>query len=349
MSAANQNPVKSALARIASGKHLEFTEASAVFEQIMSGQASDAQIGALLMGFVMRQESPDEISALVAVLRSHARTVTAPEGAMDIVGTGGDGAHTLNISTATALIVAGCGVPVAKHGNKAFSSKSGAADILAEIGVNLEAEIPLVEQAIKEAKIGFLMAPRYHSAMRFVGPARTQMGIPTLFNLVGPMCNPANVNSLLVGCYDPAKLVIMAATLGRLGAEHCWVVHGSGGENQGLDELSISGPSRVCEYTRQGGIREFTVQPEDAGCKRYPLHAIRGGTPAQNAQSLRRLLEGETGAYREITIFNAAAALLISKQCSDLHQGADRARQAIDTGRAKAALEQLCRLTNGQQ
>ncbi len=325
---------------IAQNETLTFEQAKSAFKIIMSGNATDCQIAAFLMGISQRGETKDEITAAVIVLREKLLPVKAPDNAIDIVGTGGDGAGTLNISTASAFVVAGCGVPVAKHGNKAASSLSGASDILASVGINLECDLFKIEHALQHANIAFLFASRHHSAMRFVGPVRTQLGIRTLFNILGPMINPASVKRLLVGCYTPTHLTLMAQTLGNLGAEKCWVVHG-----QGLDEIAISGPTKIVEWNGSS-LNEFTIMPEDADCETHPLSQIKGGDGNYNAARMRDLLDGKHDAYREIVVLNSAAALMVAGKYANLKDAAIAARNAIDTGKARQALDSLIAITN---
>jgi anthranilate phosphoribosyltransferase len=332
----NTGDLKPLLAKVADGHSLSESEAAAAFDIMMSGNATPSQIGAFLMALRLRGETVDEITGATRTMREKSLKISAPSGAIDVVGTGGDAHGTYNISTATALVVAGCGVPVAKHGNRAFSSKSGAADVLGALGINLEAPPETVERSIAEAGIGFLMAPQYHSAMRHVGPSRVEMGIRTIFNILGPMSNPAGVTRLLVGTFSDRWLEPMAQVLGNLGAERAWVVYGS----DGMDELTTTGPSQVVEYYA-GSIRKFEVTPEDAGLQRADLAALKGGDPAHNAAAIGALLAGKTGAYRDIVLLNAAAALIVAGRTDDLRDGAALAAEAIDSGAAKAALERM--------
>lgn len=334
-----QPDMKPLIGKVAERSDLTEAEAERAFDIMMSGAATPAQIGAFLMGLRLKGETVAEITGAARAMRGKMVTVSAPEGAMDVVGTGGDGAGTYNVSTAAAIVVAGCGVPVAKHGNRAFSSKSGAADVLAALGVDLQAEPARVEQAIHKAGIGFLMAPIYHSAMRHVGPARAELGIRTVFNILGPLSNPAKVRRLMVGTFDVRWTQPMAEVLGNLGAEHAWVVHGHGG----LDELTTTGPSEVAEL-REGKVRRFTVTPEDAGLPRTTIDRLRGGDPQHNATALRRLLAGEPGPYRDIVLLNAGAALVVAGKATDLREGAAQAAGAIDAGKAAKALAQLVEL-----
>ena len=331
--------MKPLLAKAVAGP-LSAQEAQAAFTFLFDGEATDAQIGALLMALRLRGETVEEVAAAAAVMRAKCRAVTAPVGAMDIVGTGGDGKGTLNISTATAFVVAGAGVPVAKHGNRNLSSKSGAADALGQMGVDVMVGTEVVERALTEAGIGFMMAPMHHPAVAHVMPARQQLGLRTLFNLLGPLTNPASVTRQLTGAYAPDVLRLMAEVLGRLGSEVAWLVHGS----DGTDELSIAGPSRVVEL-RAGAIREFEVAPEDAGLPTHPFEAILGGDPVANGRAFGALLDGAPGAYRDAVLLNAAAALLVADRVADLREGATMAAASIDSGAAKARLERLAQIS----
>src|SRR5580698_4040024 len=265
------------IGRVAAGERLTEAEAEEAFEIIMSGEATPSQMGGLLMGMRVRGESVDEITGAARIMRSKAVAIDAPPGTIDTVGTGGDSSGSFNISTATGLVVAGAGVPVAKHGNRAFSSKSGAADVLTALGVNIDCDMAIVQRCLNEVGIGFLMAPRHHSATRHVAPTRVELATRTIFNLLGPLSNPAGAMRQLVGVFAPQWVVPMAEVLGRLGAAHVWVVHGSG-----MDELTTAGVSTVAEF-KDGTVRSFEVVPEDAGLPRAPLDALRGGEPAHNA------------------------------------------------------------------
>lgn len=315
-------------------------EAERAFTLLFEGDATDAQIGALLAAMRMRGETVEEIAAAASVMRAKCRPVAAPKGAMDIVGTGGDGKGTLNISTATAFVVAGAGVTVAKHGNRNLSSKSGAADALGQMGVDVMVGPDVVERGLAEAGIGFMMAPMHHPAIAHVMPARQQMGVRTLFNLLGPLTNPAGVKRQLTGAYSRDVIRPMAEVLGALGSEAAWLVHGS----DGTDELSIAGVSWVAAL-KDGKVTEFEVTPEDAGLPVHPFEAIVGGTPEENGQAFRALLQGETGAYRDAVLLNSAAALVVAEKAGDLREGAALAAQSIDGGHAKAALDRLAAIT----
>ena len=336
-----QSRLKALLAKLAGGGTLSADESEAAFSVLMSGDATPAQIGGLLMALRVRGETVDEITGAVRVLRAKALHVQAPEGAIDIVGTGGDGAGTFNISTGAALVVAACGVPVAKHGNRALSSKCGAADVLAALGVNLEADLALVERAIHDAGIGFLLAPRHHAAMRHVAGPRVELGLRTIFNLLGPLSNPANVTRQFTGAFARHWIEPMARVLGNLGCERAWVVHGW----DGLDELTTTGPSYVAELD-DGAVRVFEVEPSDAGLPLARPEDLKGGDAEINAAAMRAMLDGERGPFRDAVVYNAAAALLVVGQVADLRRGAARAAEAIDAGRAKATLQRLVEITN---
>jgi anthranilate phosphoribosyltransferase len=320
----------------AAERPLSRAEAETAFAALFDGVATPAQMGGFLMALRTRGETVEEYAAAAHVMRSKCHRVRAPEGAMDIVGTGGDGKGTLNISTATAFVVAGAGVPVAKHGNRNLSSKSGAADALTELGLNVMVGPEVVERCLEAAGIGFMMAPMHHPAMRHVGPVRAELGTRTIFNILGPLTNPAGVKRQLTGAFSERLIRPMAETLLALGSEAAWLVHGS----DGTDEISIAGPTAVAEL-KGGAVREFTVTPEDAGLTRHPFEAIIGGSPAENAAAFRALLEGETGAYRDAVLLNAAAALHVAGKAADLREGVALARASIDERKAKAALDNL--------
>ncbi len=318
-------------------------EAEAAFGIIMSGEATPAQTGGFLMVLRTRGESVDEIAGAAAVMRAKAAKVKAPAGAIDIVGTGGDGKGTLNISTAAAFVVAGAGVPVAKHGNRALSSRSGAGDVLGQLGVEVMVEAAVAEKALAACGICFMMAPMHHSAMRFVQPARVELGTRTLFNILGPLTNPAGVKRQLTGAFSAAMLRPMAETLKALGSEAAWLVHGS----DGTDEISIAGPSTVVAL-EGGGISERQVHPEEAGLPVHPFEAIVGGTPEENANAFRALLDGAAGAYRDAVVLNSAAALVVAGKAADLREGAALAAESIDCGAARAKVAALGEATRGK-
>jgi anthranilate phosphoribosyltransferase len=333
--------LKPFLAKVTDGDVLSFDEARTAFDVIMSGRATQVQIAGFLVALRMRGEDVDEISAAVDVIRSKALAIQAPEGAMDIVGTGGDGSGTLNISTATAIVAAGCGIPIAKHGNRALSSKSGAADVLTALGVNLDADVEHIEQAIREAGIGFMMAPKHHESFKYVGPVRVEMGIRTVFNILGPLCNPAGVKRYLIGVFAQEWVLPMAKVLARLGCERAWVVHGA----DGLDELSTTGSNYICEV-KDGEVTEFNLSPQDVGLPQVNIKDLKGGDGTYNARRLKALLEGEQDAYRDIVLFGAGAALVIAGKEEDIQKGISVAATAIDDGRAKNALAQLVVISN---
>lgn len=333
--------LKPFLAKVSCREVLSFEEARAAFDIIMSGRATAAQIAGFLVALRMRGEHVDEISGAVNVIRSKALPIAAPEGAMDIVGTGGDGSGTLNISTATAIVTAGCGIPIAKHGNRALSSKSGAADVLTALGVNLDADFSRIEESIREAGIGFMMAPRHHESFKYVGPVRVELGIRTVFNILGPLCNPAGVKRYLIGVFAEEWVMPMAEVLNKLGCERAWVVHGA----DHLDELSTTGANYVCEVSH-GTISEFNLSPEDVGIPRATLEDLKGGDATYNAQRLQALLDGQKDAYRDVVLLGTGAALLIADKVVDLKEGVAKASEAIDSGQARAALEKLIAITN---
>lgn len=328
------------LSKLATGAGLTEVEAAQAFEILMTGNATPAQMGAFLMGLSVRGETVAEIAGAARVMRNKMLKIKAPASAIDIVGTGGDGIGTLNVSTASAFVVSGAGVPVAKHGNRAFSSKSGAADVLTALGVNIDADLNIIQQAIHEIGIGFLMAPRHHGAMRHVGGARVELGTRTIFNLLGPLSNPAMVKYMLVGAFALKWVEPMAKALAMLGVERAWVVHGS----DGLDEISLSGPTTIAEL-KGGTVTLSEISPEDAGIQRQPLTNVKGGTPEQNAAALRAMLGGAKGAFRDFVLLNAGAALVIAGKTGSLRDGAKMAADSIDSGKALAALENLVTLT----
>ncbi len=307
----------------------------------MSGDATPAQIGAFLMALRVRGETVDEITAAARIMRSKALMITAPENAIDVVGTGGDASGTLNISTGSAIVVAGCGVPIAKHGNRALSSRAGAADVLGALGVNIDCEMSLIEKSIREAGIGFMMAPRHHSATRHVAGPRVELATRTIFNILGPLSNPAGVNRLLVGVFAKEWVEPMAEVLGKLGAEKAWVIHGS----DGIDELTTTGPSYVSAY-ENGKVTNFEVSPTDAGIPFSKMEDIKGGDAEENATAMTAMLSGEKGAFRDIVIYTAAAALIVADKASDLKEGAAIAADAIDSGKAQQALAAMVSITN---
>ncbi len=305
-------------------------EAGAAFEILFDGEATPSQIGGFLMALRTRGETVDEYAAAASVMRAKCNAVKAPDGAMDIVGTGGDGKGTLNISTATAFVVAGAGVVVAKHGNRNLSSKSGAADALTQMGINVMVGAPVVERELAQAGIGFMMAPMHHPAIAHVMPTRSELGTRTIFNILGPLTNPASVKRQLTGAYRRDLIRPMAETLQALGSDTAWLVHGS----DGTDELTITGVSWVAGLA-DDTVSEFEIHPEDAGLPVHPFEAIVGGTPEENAADFKALLAGEPSAYRDAVLLNAAAALVVADAAPDLKSGVEMARTSIDSGAAK--------------
>jgi len=319
---------------------LSAEDAREAFDAIMSGDATPSQIGGFLMALRMRGETVGEIAAAAAVMRAKALPVRAPAGAIDIVGTGGDGKKTLNISTAAAFVVAGAGVPVAKHGNRALSSKSGATDVLTALGIDLSPGVEKIEACLREAGMGYMAAPNHHSAMRHVMPTRTEMGVRTIFNILGPLTNPAGVTRQLSGAFSADWIGPMAETLGRLGSERAWIVHGG----DGTDELSIVAPSQVAAL-ENGAVTMLEVSAEDAGLPQHPFEAIVGGDAAENARRLADLLEGAKDGYRDAVLLNAAAGLLVAGKVDTLRDGAAMAAESIDGGAARRVLGTMVRIT----
>src|SRR6201987_5276762 len=307
--------LKALLAHVAQGRTLGESEAEAAFDIIMSGNAPAAEIGAFLMALRVRGETVEEIAGAARIMRAKAVTIDAPPGTIDTCGTGGDSSGSFNISTASALVVAGCGVPVAKHGNRALSSKSGSADVVTALGVNIDADLAIVRQCLWEIGLGFLMAPRHHSATRHVAPTRVELGTRTIFNLLGPLSSPALARRQLVGVFAPEWLRPMAEVLGRLGAEHAWVVHGDG-----IDELTTAGVTTVAAF-ENGKVETFEIVPEDFGLPRGQLEEIQGGEPHHNADLMRDLLAGAGGPLRDVVLLNSGAALLVAGRVTRVEAG----------------------------
>ncbi|MFN4090305.1 MAG: anthranilate phosphoribosyltransferase [Alphaproteobacteria bacterium] len=332
---------KAILAQVAAGGGLSRGQAEAAFTVMMSGEATPAQIGAFLMGLRVRGETVEEITGAAAVMRAKAVRIEAPGGTIDTCGTGGDASGTFNVSTAAALVVAACGVPVAKHGNRAASSRSGSSDVLAALGVNIDADMGLVARALGEVGICFMMAPRHHGAMRHVAGPRVELGTRTIFNLLGPLSNPAGARRQLLGVFSRHWLEPMARVLANLGSERAWLVHGA----DGLDELTTTGPSFVAEL-RDGAVHTFEVTPEAAGLRTARADDLKGGDAATNAAAMRAMLDGECSPYRDIVLLNSAAALMVADRAGDLREGVEMARAAVDGGAARTVLERLIRITN---
>ncbi len=333
--------LKPLIAIAAGGLALDEAQAEQAFDILMSGDATPAQIGGFLMSLRVRGETVPEIVGAVRAMRAKMHRIEAPAGSIDTCGTGGDGSGTLNISTGAAIVTAAAGVPVAKHGNRAASSKTGAADVLAALGVNIEADMRLVKEALWQANICFMLAPRHHNAMRHVGPSRVELGTRTIFNLMGPLSNPAGASRQLVGVFARQWIVPLAEVLGRLGTERAWVVHGG----DGLDEITTTGPSHVAEL-KNGRISQFEVTPEMAGLARAKPADIKGADAQTNAAAITHMLAGRPGPYRDIVVLNSAAALVIAGKAQDLNAGAALAATAIDSGKAKATLAELVAITN---
>ena len=319
---------------------LSKSRARQAFDILFNGDATPAPIAGLLMAMRARGESVAEYAAAAAAMRSKCIPVKAPEGAMDIVGTGGDGLGTLNISTATAFVVAGAGQPVAKHGNRNVSSKSGAADALGQLGINVMVGSEIVERGLQEANIAFMMAPMHHPAMKHVMPVRQELGCKTIFNILGPLTNPAGVKRQLTGAFAPDLIFPMAETLQELGSEKAWLVHG----HDGMDEISITGATSVAAL-ENGEVTGREIHPEDAGLPVHKLADILGGTPEENAKALLALMEGAEGAYRDAVLLNAAAALVVADRANSLTEGVEIAKESIASGRAMAAIKMLSKVT----
>jgi len=332
--------IKSLIALVAQGRTLSEDEAEAAFDIIMSGDATPSQMGAFLMALRVRGETVDEIAGAARIMRAKAVAVDAPPGTIDTCGTGGDSSGSFNISTASALVAAGCGVPVAKHGNRALSSKSGSADVLTALGVNIDADLSIVRACLWEIGIGFLMAPRHHSATRHVAPTRVELGTRTIFNLLGPLSSPAYARRQLVGVFAPEWVRPMAEVLGRLGGERAWVVHGDG-----LDELTTAGATTVAALDN-GRVETFEILAADAGLPSARREDLRGGEPAHNARLMRNLLAGEGGPLRDVVLLNSAAALLVAGRAQTLADGVELAARSIDSGAALRVLEDLVMRTN---
>lgn len=332
--------LKPHIAKVSGGVALSFEEAKDAFNIIMSGDATPGQVGGFLMALRVRGETVDEIAGAVATMRDKMVRVSAPEEAIDIVGTGGDNQHSLNISTASAFVIAGAGVPVAKHGNRAASSQTGTADVLAALGVKLDIEAEAISQCVRDAGIGFMFAPQHHPAMRHVGPTRVELGTRTIFNLLGPLSNPASVRRQLVGVFAPEWLSPVAQTLQSLGSTAVWVVHGDG-----FDEITTTGETHVSGL-QNGRLEYFVLKPEDFGLARHSRDALRGGDANFNAQAMRDVLAGMPGAYRDTVLMNAGAGLVVAGKASNLSDGIQQAAGSIDSGRAAGALAALVKASN---
>ncbi|MFW0777296.1 MAG: anthranilate phosphoribosyltransferase [Rickettsiales bacterium] len=335
------NAIQDCLALLAENKNLTQDMATRAFQIIMNGGATPAHMAAFLMGLRMKGETTDEITAGAIVMRAKAKRINVPEGCIDTCGTGGDAKGTYNISTAVAFVLAACGVPVAKHGNRSVSSKSGSADVLEQLSIKIDAEVPVLERCLKECNIAFLMAPVFHTATRHVAPVRRELAIRTVFNLLGPLSNPAAPDYQLMGVYSAELIEPMAHVLKELGTKSAWVVHGS----DGLDELTLTGPSKIAEL-KDGEVRIFELTPEDAGLPTASLEELRGKDPEHNAAALRDALSGMESAYRNAVVLNAAGGLVITGKAPDIKAGVSMAQEAIDSGGAHGILNKLILLSN---
>jgi anthranilate phosphoribosyltransferase len=334
--------LKSIIAKVATGATLSREEAASAFDRMMSGEATPSQLGGLLMALRVRGETVDEITGAVSAVRAKMLRVKAPAGAVDVVGTGGDGSGSVNVSTCASFIVAGTGVPVAKHGNRALSSRSGAADVLSSLGVKIDITPEQVGRCIAEAGIGFMFAPSHHPAWKNVGPTRVELATRTIFNLLGPLANPAGVKRQMVGVFSKQWVLPLVQVLKNLGSEAVWVVHGS----DGLDEITLTGPTFVAAL-EGGAIRSFEVSPEEVGLKRVAGEALKGGDSAANAVALQSVLDGRPSPYRDVALLNAAAALVVAGRAKDLKEGMTLGIQSIDSGAAAERLKRLIAISNG--
>lgn len=338
---ADMPDLKALLGIVATGESLSEADARRAFDIMMAGDATPSQMGGFLMALRVRGETVPEITGAARAMRARMTAIEAPPGAIDTCGTGGDAKGSFNISSTAAFVIAACGLPVAKHGNRALSSKSGAADVLSALGINIDADLKLVRRALWEVGTCFLMAPRHHSAMRHVGPTRVELGTRTIFNLLGPLCSPANVKHQLLGVFDKIWLEPLAQVLGELGHERAWIVHGE----HGFDELTTAGATYVAEW-KNGEIRKFQVTPEEVGLPRCRPEDLAGGDGEQNAKILRGILSGQKGPLRDTVLLTTAAALVIGNKAEDLRDGIEQAAKAIDEGRAMEVLEKLIAITN---
>ena len=333
--------IKDIIKLAAEGRPLALQEARRAFDIMMSGDATPAQMGGFLMALRVRGETIDEITGGAMAMRAKMVRIKAPDDAIDTCGTGGDASGTYNVSTAAGLVVAACGVPVAKHGNRALSSKAGSADVLTALGVDIDAPAAVIERAIREVGIGFMMAPRHHGAMRHVAGARVELGTRTIFNLLGPLSNPAGTTRQLIGVFARQWVEPLAHVLQRLGSTRAWVVHGA----DGLDEISTTAATHSAEL-RDGKVTQFEITPEVAGLPFADPSTLKGGDADHNAGALRAVLDGAPGPFRDIVLLNAAAALLVADQVDNLRDGVARAAQAIDDGSAKTTLQRLAAITS---
>src|ERR1700694_4174574 len=333
--------LKSIIGKVATGATLSRDEAASAFDSMMSGEATPSQMGGLLMALRVRGETVEEITGAVSAMRAKMLRVKAPADAIDVVGTGGDGSGSVKVLTRASFIVAGTGVPVAKHGNRALSSRSGAADVLSSLGVKIEIKPEQVGRCVEEAGIGFMFAPSHHPAMKNVGPTRVELATRTIFNLLGPLSNPAGVRRQMVGVFSRQWVEPLAQVLKNLGSESVWVVHGS----DGLDEITTAGATYVAAL-ENGAVRTFEITPEEVGIQRVKPEALRGGEARENAQALTDVLKGKKGAFRDVALLNAAAGLMVAGRAKDLQQAVALAEKSIDSGEANARLQRLITISN---
>jgi anthranilate phosphoribosyltransferase len=333
--------LKALIGKVATGETLSREEAANAFDRMMSGEATPSQMGALLMALRLRGETVDEITGAVTTMRAKMLKVAAPPDAIDVVGTGGDASGSYNISTCAAFVVAGAGVPIAKHGNRALSSRSGAADVLGALGVKIDLSPSEITRCIYEAGVGFMFAPAHHPAMKNVGPTRVELGTRTIFNLLGPLSNPASVKRQMVGVFSRQWVEPLAQVLKNLGSERAYVVHGS----DGLDEITTSGPTSVAALA-DGKVTTFEIKPEDVGLAKARPEDLRGGDAQANASALMDVLKGKKGPFRDVAILNAAAALVVADKAKDLKDGATLAAKSIDSGEAEGRLDRLIAVSN---
>jgi anthranilate phosphoribosyltransferase len=333
--------LKSIIAKVATGATLSRHEAASAFDRMMSGEATPSQMGGLLMALRVRGETVEEITGAVSAMRAKMLRVKAPPEAIDVVGTGGDGSGSVNVSTCASFVVAGAGIPVAKHGNRALSSRSGSADVLSSLGVKIDISAEHVARCVAEAGIGFMFAPAHHPAMKNVGPTRVELATRTIFNLLGPLSNPAGVTRQMVGVFSKQWVQPLAQVLKNLGSESVWVVHGS----DGLDEITLTGPTFVAALDK-GSIRSFELTPEEAGLKCVAGETLKGGDANANAIALQSVLDGMPSPYRDVALLNAAAALVVAGQAKDLKEGVALGIKSIDSGAAAARLKHLVTISN---
>jgi anthranilate phosphoribosyltransferase len=334
--------IKDAIATLVTGRSLSMDQAESAMTEIMNGEVTPAQFGAFVTALRIKGETSDEIAGMAKVMRAKAIPVHTDGPVVDTCGTGGDNSSTFNISTAAAFVVAGAGLKVAKHGNRAASSQCGSADVLEALGVKIDLNAQQVERCLKEVGIGFMFAPAFHPAMKYAGPPRREIGIRTVFNILGPLTNPAHAQAQVLGVAEASLTEKMAVVLRTLGCHHALVVHG----DDGLDEISITGKTQVREVEGDR-IRMYSVSPEDFGFSRTSLEDIKGSNPSENAASVRRILAGDAGPQRDVVLINAAAAIVAGDKARSLPEGAKLAAEAIDSGRALDKLEQLIKVSQG--